>query len=1039
MTSPTQSAIGGRREAAPHARSGAARRSPAGERVPWVHFAVFLAGAVLVVLFTAHQISAERETVLTHWKSRLAVITADRARLVSSWLAARRADAEVLAAFPAVRALLGGQVRDEEALARHLSRVAAAYGYSGIVVSDGSGRPVARAAGGGEAAARLAERAAAHAVSVGKSGQPRFELSGREPDRLLVITVPIFPDGMPAMADRDVRALAGSVTLGALPETGLYPLLADEAERARTGETLLVDLAADPPAFLSPLREPISPDAEAPRRSLQALRDLGKTATTGRGAVGEIEDYRGVPTVTAVRPVGAVGWTLALKVDRDEVLAEFQRSGRLAGAVAASLLLALAGFLIALHREQQRARLLQEQVRQARAMSNLQGYADRIVASVPAGLLLLSDDLHVLSANRAFLESFRLREEDVLGRDLQQLVRAERLVRAAREVLATGETPAAALYDLYVYARRDTKPARITMSKIAMADEEPPRLLLVVEDLTEEERLQTAHQESEKRYRDLIQGLDAIVWEADARALTFSFVSGRAATVLGYPVERWLREPDFWVRRIHPDDRESVMQICRDAIAQGRDHELEYRSVAADGREVWLRDIVHVVRDSSGRPVTLRGLTVDLTELRRSERALRQSEDQLRQAQKMDAVGKLAGGIAHDFNNLLMVIRGDSDLMLRRLAPADPLRSNAEGIRDAADQAASLTRQLLAFSRKQVTAPRFVDLNAIVASIHAMLQRLLGETINLVTVAAPDLGAVKADPGQVEQMILNLCVNARDAMPDGGRLTVRTANVDLDDAAAAQWSDGRSGPYVMLEVTDTGIGMDAQTRSHLFEPFFTTKEQGKGTGLGLSTVYGTVKQSGGHISVESEPGRGSTFTVYLPRVAAVAPPAEPRPAAATGPGPRPRAEARLTPGRGETILLVEDAQRVRAVVKEILEMSGYVVLEARHGAEALEVSGRHGGTIHLLVTDVVMPQMSGRELAQRLATLRPQLKVLYMSGYTDDAIVRHGVLASGIAFLSKPFTPDALALKVREVLDGVSDGAPARAPAGPAGGARPRR
>jgi CheY-like chemotaxis protein len=243
----------------------------------------------------------------------------------------------------------------------------------------------------------------------------------------------------------------------------------------------------------------------------------------------------------------------------------------------------------------------------------------------------------------------------------------------------------------------------------------------------------------------------------------------------------------------------------------------------------------------------------------------------------------------------------------------------------------------------------------------------------------------------------------------------------------------------MLEVTDTGIGMDAQTRSHLFEPFFTTKEQGKGTGLGLSTVYGTVKQSGGHISVESEPGRGSTFTVYLPRVAAVAPPAEPRPAAATGPGPRPRAEARLTPGRGETILLVEDAQRVRAVVKEILEMSGYVVLEARHGAEALEVSGRHGGTIHLLVTDVVMPQMSGRELAQRLATLRPQLKVLYMSGYTDDAIVRHGVLASGIAFLSKPFTPDALALKVREVLDGVTDGAPARAPAGPAGGARPRR
>jgi CheY-like chemotaxis protein len=270
-------------------------------------------------------------------------------------------------------------------------------------------------------------------------------------------------------------------------------------------------------------------------------------------------------------------------------------------------------------------------------------------------------------------------------------------------------------------------------------------------------------------------------------------------------------------------------------------------------------------------------------------------------------------------------------------------------------------------------------------------------------------------------MILNLCVNARDAMPDGGRLTVRTANVDLDEAAAARLSDIRPGPYVLLEVGDTGVGMDAETRSHLFEPFFTTKEQGKGTGLGLSTVYGTAKQSGGHISVESEPGRGSTFTVYLPRVAAPVAPAE-RPAPER-PGASP--EALLTPGRGETILLVEDAQRVRAVVREILEMSGYAVLEARQGAEALEVSNRHAATIHLLVTDVVMPQMSGRELAQRLATLRPELKVLYMSGYTDDAIVRHGVLASGIAFLSKPFTPNALALKVREVLDGVGEGAAA--------------
>jgi PAS domain S-box-containing protein len=973
----------------------------------------------MVVLFASHQITTERETALAHWKGRIATIANDRARLVSGWLAARRADAEVLAAFPAVRATLAGQGRDEEAIARHLSRVASAYGYVAIAVLDASGRPVARSSGA--PAAPFAEPTADLAAKVAATRQPRFDLIEAAGGRLLVITVPVFADGAPAGSEGDQRALLGVVALAARPEAGLYPLLADDGD-PRAGEAMLVDVDGPAPAYLSPLRPPPL-DAAAQSTSLVELRALASAASEGRQAVAEITDHRGVRVLTAVRRLAPTGWLLALEVERDRAFADFNRSGQLAGAAAAFLLLALAGFLIALHREQQRARLLQEQMRQARAMSNLQGYADKIVASVPAGLLLLSEDLRVLSANRAFLESFRLSDEDVLGRDLQQLVRAERLVRNAREVLASGAPQQDGLYELYVYARRDTKPVRVSLTAIQLADDEPPRLLMIMEDLTEEERLQAARQESEQRYRDLIQGLDAIVWEADARTLAFSFVSRRAETVLGYPVERWTREPDFWVRRIHPDDRDQVMQIYRDAIAEGRDHEFEYRSVAADGREVWLRDIVHVVRDGDRQPTTLRGLTVDLTELKRSERALHQSEEQLRQAQKMDAVGKLAGGIAHDFNNLLMIIRGDSDLMLRRLASGHPLRQNAEGIREAADQAATLTRQLLAFSRKEVVAPRLVDLNSIVASIHAMLQRLLGETINLVTVTAPDLGGVKADPGQMEQMILNLCVNARDAMPDGGRLTVRTANVELDDTAVKRWSDARPGPYVMLEVSDTGAGMDEETRLHLFEPFFTTKEQGKGTGLGLSTVYGTVKQSGGHISVESEPGHGSTFQIYLPRVAApvVMPPELRPPSEPAQPGPA--GETTLAQGHGETILLVEDAQRVRAVVREILEMSGYSVLEARHGAEALEVSNRHAGTIHLLVTDVVMPQMSGRELSQRLSTLRPDLKVLYMSGYTDDAIVRHGVLASGIAFLSKPFTPDALALKVREVLDGASTGA----------------
>ena len=330
-------------------------------------------------------------------------------------------------------------------------------------------------------------------------------------------------------------------------------------------------------------------------------------------------------------------------------------------------------------------------------------------------------------------------------------------------------------------------------------------------------------------------------------------------------------------------------------------------------------------------------------------------------------------------------------------------------------------------------APKVLDLNGIVAGMQTMLQRLIGETINLVTVPEAELGRVKADPGQIEQVIMNLAVNARDAMQDGGRLMIRTSNVRAGEAPPLPGAASPpAGPHVLLEVSDSGSGMDADTQAHLFEPFFTTKEAGKGTGLGLSTVYGIVEQSGGSITVETELGRGTTFRIYLPKVeapaTAAAPPTpvpvpvvtarmQPEPARAGAATLEPAMVTEVVPQRAETILLVEDALRVRAVVREILEMNGYNVLEARHGAEALEISERHQGPIHLMVTDVVMPQMSGRELAQRLQPIRQDMRVLYMSGYTDDAIVRHGVLGAGMAFLSKPFTPDALALKVREVLD----------------------
>jgi CheY-like chemotaxis protein len=371
----------------------------------------------------------------------------------------------------------------------------------------------------------------------------------------------------------------------------------------------------------------------------------------------------------------------------------------------------------------------------------------------------------------------------------------------------------------------------------------------------------------------------------------------------------------------------------------------------------------------------------------------------------MEAVGRLAGGIAHDFNNLLQVVMGFSELLLDRFAPGDPSRKEIEEIKKAGGRAASLTRQLLAFGRRQVLRPEVLNLNALVSNLGRMLRRLISEDVDLVTVLRPGLGRVKADPSQVEQVIMNLAINARDAMPEGGKLTVETENVYLDEAFVREHPDARPGPHVRLAVSDTGRGIGAEVWPHLFEPFFTTKEAGKGTGLGLATVYGIVTQSGGHISVSSEPGAGSIFRIYLPRFQEEA-----------GAVPAGQAVSGLSPGT-ETVLLVEDEDAVRDLVSRMLQMCGYTVLEAAHGEEAIRVSERYEGPIQLMVTDVMMPKMTGREVAERLKPLRPDMRVLYVSGYTDDEIVRQGVLGADMAFLQKPFTPDALARKVREVLD----------------------
>src|SRR5881296_734234 len=390
--------------------------------------------------------------------------------------------------------------------------------------------------------------------------------------------------------------------------------------------------------------------------------------------------------------------------------------------------------------------------------------------------------------------------------------------------------------------------------------------------------------------------------------------------------------------------------------------------------------------------------------------------EQVQLAQRMETMGRLASGLAHDFNNLLTAILGQCEILLRRLPAEEPARSGIEEIRTAGERAAALTRQLLAYSRRQVLKPQVIDLNSSVTRMIPMLRRLIGETIELNPALQSDLGHVEADPTQIEQIIMNLVVNARDSMPGGGRVVVETSNADLDETFAKKHVPTRPGRYVMLAVSDTGSGMDEATQARIFEPFFTTKQLGKGTGLGLATVYGIVKQSDGYIWVYSERGMGSTFKIYLPRVDSEVSLEEAR----ETPPP--------LPSGSETVLLVEDDRTVRMLASEMLRMNGYTVLQARDGREALDLVRGHGDPIDLLLTDVVMPQMSGRQLAESIADLHPGIRVLYMSGYTDGVIAHHGVLDAGVAYLQKPFTADFLARKVREVLDART----ARRPAGTA-------
>lgn len=754
------------------------------------------------------------------------------------------------------------------------------------------------------------------------------------------------------------------------------------------------------------------------------------------------------------------------------------------------------------------------------------------------GIITIDQQSEILFLNPSGERLFGYSEEELIGRSLTMLI-PERFRKAhlygLEKFLRTGQRNMSWHAVQLPGLHKDGHEIPLELSMARFDKDGQPYITSIVRDISdrkqaeEQQRQLVAEIEAHRqRINNIVANVPGVVFEhwvgTNLDDKMTDFVSEHVRTMLGYAPEQWLAAPDFWLSIIHPDDREQIARSSAEDFAASRPSRREFRWITSDGRALWVESTSTVVNNEAGEPVGLRGVAIDVSDRKRAELELAESEeryrdlfenardiiyihdlqgnylsvngageaitgynrseslrlnitdtvapeylekaqemvrrkiageeltaydvevvakdghrvalevntrlirangqpvaiqgiarditerkqleDQLRQSQKMEAIGQLAGGIAHDFNNLLTVISGYSDLTLRRLSQVDPLRQMQEEISKAADRASGLTRQLLAFSRKQVLQPKVLDLNVVVADLEKMLQRLIGEDVALRTKLEAGLGHVLADPGQIEQVLMNLAVNARDAMPSGGKLTIETSNVDLHAEYATGDVSIPAGEYIVLSVTDNGCGMDASTRKHIFEPFFTTKPLGEGTGLGLSTAFGIVKQSSGHIELKTEPDAGSTFRIYLPRLENGA--QEFRAL---------EAEVPKDPG-SEIILLIEDDGMVRGLAVAALEMEGYVVIAADGGPAAIAACERHQGPIHLLVTDMVMPEMNGREAADRVAQMRPGIKVLFMSGYSDNKAFRHDISADEVNFIQKPFSPIALCNKVREILDG---------------------
>jgi PAS domain S-box-containing protein len=639
------------------------------------------------------------------------------------------------------------------------------------------------------------------------------------------------------------------------------------------------------------------------------------------------------------------------------------------------------------------ARLGLSQFRAATTSESLRRHTQAMNSAVDGMAILDRKGVHSY-VNAAFAHTMGYADpKEMVGKSWLEVYSQEDRGRVETQIAAVLRTNGKWFGPVTIHRRDGTEfPMELAITALPNGEH-----VCVSRDIEDRRQADAARLEAEAKYRKLVEQVAAVSYIAQLGIHgEWLYVSPQVENMFGFSAEEWLADSRNWIQHVHPDDHK-VIEAAEEASKRGERFQAEYRILCKDGRVIWVSDTAVVVPSDEARPL-MEGIIVDITDRKHLE-------TQLQQSRRMEAIGRLAGGIAHDFNNLLTIIKGYTELALKRLHVAPELRTDIERVEDASERATSLVRQLLAFSRRQVLQPKLLDLNGIVLGLDKLLRRLMDEDIEMVTIPGKDLGTIQADPAQIEQVIMNLVVNARDAMPKGGRLTVETQNVNLDTACTSEQVTMPAGKYVLLAVSDSGVGMTPEAAAHIFEPFYTTKQGGRGTGLGLSTVYGIVKQSGGYIWVYSEPGKGSTFKVYLP---CVDEPAE------TLPAPQKGDETRTGT---ETILLVEDEPSVRELTRAALADRGYSVMATDTPEAAERVCEKNESEIHLLLTDVVMPGISGRELAKRLTSRYPKMRVLFMSGYSFNIISHGGTLEDGVAFLQKPFTPSALADKVREVLD----------------------